>query len=133
MKNLLIEVLTGGIIDDSAYVYDSDGNKICEASGSDKYEAIRNVCLKLADEIINMKTNKKQIDLFKNIDIGAKVRYEKYGHMNNFGYYAGVDEGKGLIIVSKIPQNDDFTGLRMTGFGMYQDIDAKLVELYEEE
>lgn len=56
---------------------------------------------------------------------------KKYGHMNNFGYYTGVIEDKGLVIVSKIPQNDEFTGLRMTGYGMYEKIDAKLVELYE--
>lgn len=131
MKKLLIEVVSG-IINDTACVYDGDGKLICKADGYDSYDAIRKAVLNLYEEITNIKINKEQIDLFKNIDIGAKVRYEKYGHMNNFGYYAGVDEGKGLIIVSKIPQNDDFTGLRMTGCGMYEKINAKLVELYEE-
>lgn len=132
MKKLSIEVFSG-VINDTACVYDGDGKLICKADGYDSYDAIRKAALNLYEEITNIKINKEQIDLFKNIDIGAKVRYEKYGHMNNFGYYAGVDEGKGLIIVSKIPQNDEFTGLRMTGCGMYEKINAKLVELYEEE
>ena len=130
MKNLLIEVLTGGIIDDSAYVYDSDGNKICEASGSDKYEAIRNVCLKLADEIIDMKTNKKQIDFFKNIEIGTKVKYTHYNR-TNFGYFADIIEDKGKIRISKIKEDDKFSGLKMDSYGMYQDLDAKAVRLYK--
>lgn len=131
MKKLSIEVFSG-VINDTACVYDGDGKLICKADGYDSFEAIRKVSLKLSEEIINIKNNKEQIDFFKNIDIGAKVRYKKYGYINNFGYYAGVDEEKGLIIVSKIPQNDDFTGLRMTGYGMYEKINAKLVELYEE-
>ena len=130
MKKLLIEVVSG-IIDDTAYIYDSKGNKICEATGYDSFEAIKKVSLKLSEVIINIKNNKEQIDLFKNVVVGTKVRYKKYGHMNNFGYYAGVVEGKGLVIVSKIPKNDEFTGLRMTGYGMYEKVDAKLVELYE--
>lgn len=130
MKKLLIEVVSG-VIDDTACVYDVKGNKICEANGYDSYEAIRKVILKLSEEIINIKINKEQIDFFKKIDIGTKVRYEKYGNMNNFGYYAGIVEEKGLVIVSKIPKNDEFTGLRMTSYGMYEKIDAKLVELYE--
>lgn len=130
MKKLLIEVLTGGIIDDSAYVYDSDGNKICEASGSDKYEAIRNVCLKLADEIIDIKTNKKQINFFKTVKIGAKVGYTHY-NQTNFGYFAGVIEDKGKIRISKIKEDDKFSGLKMDSYGMYQDVDAKAVRLYK--
>ena len=131
MKKLLIEVVSG-IIDYTAYIYDSKGNKICEASGYDSFEAIKKVSLKLSKEIINIK-NKEQIDFFKNIDIGTKVRYKKYGDMNKFGYYAGLDEEKGLVTVSKIPKNDEFTGLRMTDYGMYEEFDAKLVELYGEE
>ena len=29
-------------------------------------------------------------------------------------------------------EDDNFTGLKMSSFGMYQDIDAKLVELYDD-
>ena len=130
IDKLLIEV-SSGVIDDSAYVYDSDGNKICEASGSDKYEAIRNVCLKLADEIIDIKNNKNKIDFFKNIEIGTKVKYTHY-NQTNFGYFLGVIEDKGMIRISKIKEDDNFTGLKMSSFGMYQDIDAKLVELYDD-
>lgn len=132
MKKLLIEVLTGGIIDDSAYVYDSDGNKICEASGSDKYEAIRNVCLKLADEIINIKTNKDKIAFFKAVKIGTKVKY-KYLNKDCFGYFAGVVEKEGKIKVSRIKEDDEFSGLKMNSYGMYEEIDAKAVSLYKED
>ena len=131
MKKLLIEVHRG-IMDNTAYVYDGDGNKIIYAHGSDNYEAIRNLCLKLADEIIDIKTNKKQIEFFETVNKGAKVKYQ---HMNDYGYgyYAGIDKERGLVIVSKIPKDDEFTGLRMTGYGIYEKIDAKLVKLYEEE
>lgn len=132
MKKLLIEVLSGGIIDDSAYVYDTEGNAICEASGLDEYEAIRNVCLKLADEIIDMKTNKKQIDFFKTVNIGTKVKYTYY-NKTILGYFAGIIEDKGKVRISKIKEDDKFSGLKMNTCGMYQDIDAKVVSLYEED
>lgn len=131
MKKLLIEVLSG-IIDDSAYVYDYDGNAICKASGSDEYEAIRNVCLKLADEIIDIKTNKKQIDFFKTVNIGTKVKYTYY-NQTILGYFAGIIEDKGKVRISKIKEDDKFSGLKMNTCGMYQDIDAKVVSLYEED
>lgn len=130
IDKLLIEV-SSGVMDNAAYVYDKDGNKVCEAIGLDKYEAIRNVCLKLADEIIDMKTNKKQINFFKTVKIGAKVGYKHY-NQTNFGYFLGVIEDKGMIRISKIKEDDNFTGLKMSSFGMYQDIDAKLVELYDD-
>lgn len=131
MKKLSIEVCNG-IMCDIACIYDDSGNKICEASGYDSFDAIRKVGIKLSEEIINIKKNKKQIDFFKNVAIGTKVKYKLYSY-DGYGYYAGVIEDKGLVIVSKIPQNDEFTGLRMTGYGMYEKIDAKLVELYNEE
>ena len=129
MKKLLIEVVSG-VIDDTACVYDVDGKLICKADGYDSFEAIKKVSLKLSEEIINIKNNKEQIDLFKTIKIGTKVKYKAYNDYK-YGYFAGVNEDKGLVIVSKIPKNDEFTGLRMTGYGMYEKIDAKLVELYE--
>lgn len=132
MKKLSIEVISG-IIDYTAYVFDENGNKLCAANGYDSYKAIENVSLKLSSEINDIKNNKDQIDFFKTIEKGTKVRYKAYGNMNNFGYYAGVVEDKGLITVSKIPHDDEFSGLRMTDFGMYKDVDAKLVELYEED
>ena len=131
MKKLLIEVLTGGITDDWAYVYDSDGHTICKANGSDEYEAIRNVCLKLADEIIDIKNNKNKIDFFKSVKIGTKVKY-KYLSKDCFGYFAGVIEKDGKIKISKIKEDDEFSGLKMNSYGMYKEIDAKAVSLYKE-
>lgn len=131
MKKLLIEVVSG-VMDNTAYVYDGDGNKIVYAHGSDNYEAIRNVCLKLTDEIIDIKTNKKKIEFFKNVSIGTKLKYKLYGHYK-YGYYAGVIEDEGLVIVSRIPKDDEFTGLKITSYEICEKIDAKLVKLYEEE
>lgn len=83
MKKLLIEVVSG-IINDTACVYDGDGKLICKADGYDSYDAIRKAVLNLYEEITNIKINKEQIDLFKNIDIGAKVRYEKIWSYEQF-------------------------------------------------
>lgn len=131
MKKLLIEVVNG-IIEDTAYVYDSEDNEICVASGFDSFEAIRKVSLKLSEEIIKIKNNKEQqIDLFKNIEIGTKVKYKDCNDWK-YGYFAGVLEDRGLIMVSRLSKNDKFSGLKMIGYGMYEKIDAKIVELYEE-
>ncbi|WP_297994118.1 hypothetical protein [uncultured Clostridium sp.] len=87
--------------------------------------------MKLADDIIDMKTNKKQIDFFKNIGIGTKIKYTHYNQIN-FGYFAGIIEDKGKIRISKIKEDDEFSGLKMNSYAIYQDIDAKAVSLYEE-
>lgn len=131
MEKLLIEVVSG-VMYDTAYVYDVNGDKICEASGYDSFEAIKKVSLKLSEEIINIKNNKKQIDFFKNVAIGTKVKYKVYNEYR-YGYFAEVDEDRGLVIVSYIPYDDNFTGVKMTGYGMCEKINAKLVELYEGE
>lgn len=130
MEKLLIEVVNG-IIDDTAYVYDSEGNEICVASGYDSFEAIRKVSLKLSDEIVKIKNNNKQIDFFRNIEIGTKVKYKDHNDWK-YGYFAGVLEDRGLIMVSRLSKNDKFSGLKMIGCGMYEKVDAKIVELYEE-
>lgn len=128
MKKLLIEV-ENGIMDNTAYVYDSDGNKICEGSGGDNYKAIQNVCLKLADEIIDIKNNKKQIEYFKTVDKGTKVKY-KYMNDYKYGYFVKVSNSdKGMVVISKLPKDDEFTGVRMTSYGMYEKVDAKFVEV----
>lgn len=128
MKKLLIEVVNG-IMDDTAYVYDIDGTKICEASGSDNYKAIQNVCLKLADEIIDIKNNKKQIEFFKTVDKGTKVKY-KYMNDYKYGYFVKVSNSdKEMVVISKLPKDDGFTGITMTSYGMYENVDTKLVEV----
>lgn len=131
INKLLIEV-SNGIVDTMAYVYDLDGNKICEATGSDEYEAVKELSFVLAEEIINIKTNKKQINIFKKLERGTKLKYKQYNSYS-YGYYVGVNEEEGTVRITSLKKNDDFSGLKMSSHGMYRDIDAKLVEIYKED
>lgn len=127
MEKLSIEV-SNGIIDTTAYVYDSDRNKICEATGSNEYEAIEKVALKLSKEIINIKANKKRIDELKKLEAGTKLKYRCYDGYR-YGYYVRVNKKNGTVMVSKLKEDDKFSGLSSSDSRICRKLDPKDYEI----
>lgn len=123
---------SSGILEAEATAYDSDDIKICSVTAGDKYEAMSKLFKILEVEIINIKNNKRKIDFFKTVKRGTKVKYETGNRVTftKYGYFVKTLEEKGQILVSRIKEDDPFSGITMLNEAVH--VDAKLVELVEE-
>ncbi len=58
------------------------------------------------------------LDDCSKISIGTKVKYKDFFNETRYGYFVGIFYPTRCIQVSKIKHDDEFTGLKMTDYGV---------------
>lgn len=72
------------------------------------------------------------LENWEKVKIGTRVKFkDKLFDNTHNGYFAGIFYPTGCLEISRISHNDEFSGIKMTDYGVCSTAKIENVELYE--